>query len=166
MRRFMISTTRTATKKRRPSASSCAPKGPRRRRRRSNGRTPRFLKVDAKTQARRVRGRGQGAGRLCQCVSATFLQRRGVDSSQTLEASRGMRSAGELPRTQKARPSASSKQARREQEQAPAAIRAAKKVDEKLSASVADLGRKAAKYEAPKRTRTPGCHLAIAGHSR
>ena len=78
---------------------------------------------------------------------------RELDSSQTLEASRGMRSAGEeLQERKKQAQRELEKQARREQEQAPAAIKeAAKKVDgEKLSQSVADLGRKAAKYEAPK----------------
>jgi hypothetical protein len=79
---------------------------------------------------------------------------RELDSSQTLEASRGMRSAGEELQERKKQEAQREleKQARREQEQAPAAIKeAAKKVDgDKLSASVADLGRKAAKYEAPK----------------
>ncbi len=65
-----------------------------------------------------------------------------------------MRSAGEELQERKKQEAQREleKQARREQEKAPEAIKeAARKVDgEKLSQSVADLGRKAAKYEAPK----------------
>ena len=77
-----------------------------------------------------------------------------LDSSVQLDAVKGMRQASdELQERKKLEAQrALEKQARREQETAPAAIKeAAKKVDgERLASSVAKLGQSAAKYEAPK----------------
>ena len=77
-----------------------------------------------------------------------------LDSSVQLDAAKGMRQASDELQERKKEEARREleKQARREREQAPEAIKeAAAKVDgEKLASSVADLGRSASKYEAPK----------------